>query len=184
MMKRTGYSLIEMVVVIGVLSAVMSVAGYILHGLINANGAAREGLLEQTSFARLAETFRADVRAAEEFRVDSDAEGPRWILKKADGSEIVYSREPDRLFRRGETTAGDASRDWALPRGAVVTIEQSDEAAPKLLTLTVQPVEEPDRIAGPRTRELRVEAQLARDRSLAEPVLGAPSQTSKETTDE
>lgn len=163
--SRRGYSLVEMLVVIGVMSAVAGVAVGILHSILSVNHAARQGLIEQSALARLAETFRADARAADEL---TGGKSGKWELKRSDGPSVEYRLEADRLTRRGQTSAGGPTvEDFLLPKGAAVTIEkmnQKDVGGAAMLTLTVEPGTADDGRPRSATRGLRVEAQLGRDR--------------------
>jgi hypothetical protein len=177
MKKRNAFSLGEMVLVVAMLAIVMSIGTGIIHGLMKTNSAAHEGLFEQNTFARLAAAFRADVRAADEFsqvKPEGDATAAAWTLTRRDGAKIRYEVESRKLVRLAEPTTGASREEFDLPEDVPVAIEQRDEHGATLVTLTVGPGKTRVGAKGLAARGLRVDAQLGRDRTLAETVAKSP----------
>ncbi len=172
MKKRAGFTLIEICTVIVVLSVVLTIGASVVHALLDVNRAARQGLADQVARGRLAETFRGDVHASDDFRAVSDAEDNSaavgWELKQADGAAIVYRLEEDRLVRSMKTPATATHESFALAKGTTVTIEEHRQGEVRLLRLVVRCGAAEHGGASRRAVGLRVEAHLARDRALSE----------------
>jgi hypothetical protein len=93
---RRGYALIEMVLVIGGLTIILSLCGGLLHTLLRLDRAGRDSLSDATTLARLARQFRQDVRASREAKPG----GPGSLeLTRPDGPSVSYRIEAGRLLR-------------------------------------------------------------------------------------
>lgn len=187
MKKTSGYSLIEVTVVIAVLSIITTLAAVMLHGLMGADRLASGWLEQQNAFAALAETFRGDVHAAKTFHPPADAESlppRRWEFKRADDSQIVYCWRGDELTRETTVAAGVSRESFPLPPGATVLVENASQGETTLLTLLVEPGPTAAGAPGRPSAGLRVEARLARDCQLAEiPTRAAADDASPEPPD-
>lgn len=160
-----GYSLIEMVLVIGAVSVVLGVCATTLIGLFRIDRAGRAAVNDATTLARLARQFRQDVRAAGGAkRLDDKPDRTGLELTRADGESVVYRVEGKRLVR--EDRRGDrvgARESYATERLGPVAFGVEE---PRVwATLSRRPGEGR---ALPKP-EVRVEARLGKDRELAEP---------------
>jgi type II secretory pathway pseudopilin PulG len=142
MKRRDGHTLVELLAVIAVASAIVGVAVTTLHSVLEAEATARQRLQVRTAVARLARQFRHDVHAARTLtRVNQGtaAAGTEWQFQMEPGQTVRYRLEDGRLIRT-ETAAGEIrGRDvFFLPdeRGAV--IEPPSEAA-RIATLRISP---------------------------------------------
>ncbi|MBN1588146.1 MAG: prepilin-type N-terminal cleavage/methylation domain-containing protein [Pirellulales bacterium] len=183
MKKQAGYTLIEMCIAMAVLAMTLTLGASVLHGLIGVNQTTQKGLAEQVVFERLAGTFRDDVRAADELVAVPAAEdaspSKQWELKRDGAPAVRYRLEEDRLVRTVETPDGTIRERFDLPENASVAIEPQRQGEATLVALIVVPgLTAADAPRGP-LAGLRVEAQLARDRS----GLQAPPSKSEVTTE-
>lgn len=101
-MKRGGFSLIEMLVVLAALAMLMGLSFTLLFGMVRTDRVGEGTLRRINRRAEIADQFRDDVHAA----IDMPAErgeyraGPTClILKQGDASWVVYQAEPGRLIR-------------------------------------------------------------------------------------
>jgi type II secretory pathway component PulJ len=140
--RRAGKSLIEMLMLMGILSVIISTVAMMLVALMKTDRQIRRDLEQQTSLARLADKFRADAHAAKSCEV-----GAACDLKVPDGRVIRYAaqeRQIAREVRRGNAVEhhdafllpANARVEFALPSGAsgrlvhleIVAVRASDHA--------------------------------------------------------
>ncbi len=165
MKRRSGFMLIELLVVITVGSVMMGIAVGLLYTLMQMDGKSRESSQDLAGLARLAEQFRADVHAASAWTplgqsAPQGAGYPGWKLQCTGDWEIEYHAKEGTLFRT-ETAGGQArSREsYHLPAGAVAAIQSPEPAAvPGLLRLDIVSDKSLPVKAGVRPR--RIEAVL------------------------
>lgn len=145
MKRRSGFMLIELLVVITVGSVMMGIAVGLLYTLMQMDGKSRESTQDLSGIARLAEQFRADVHAASAWMpLEQPSQGagyPGWKLQCTGDREIEYHAKQGTLYRT-ETAGGQArSREsYHLPAGTVVAIQSPEPAAvPGLLCLDIVP---------------------------------------------
>ena len=162
--RRHGYTLVEMMAVIAVASAIAGVAVTALHTVLEAEAAARQRLQTRTAITLLARQFRADAHAAVSLTPD-EAGSPQWEFRVAPEHRIRYACEDDQL-RRTETVAGEVrGREvFRLPAGSTVELESSSSKS-NLATLRILPAA-PARAGQP---PIRIDACLGMDRRFAEP---------------
>jgi hypothetical protein len=154
---RRGYSLIEIVLVIGSVWVVLVLCALLLHALLRLDRAGRSDLTESFTISRLARQFRADVRAATE--AQPDAKGLN--LTRADGRSIVYRAEARRLVRE-ESEAGSVRRReaFSLSRLAKAGLEKRGG----FVRLTLDPPDQETH--GLRRESITIDANLAKDRQV------------------
>ena len=172
MNKRRGASLIELMVVISMATAVLVMIGTIFHRMFQAEqGSARTVLMERTT-SRLAIQFRRDVHAARSAVRKTSPDGTAPILElksQSDSITVVYFGGRDEVKRElvesGETKARETYR---LPKCAT-TFPQQSEAGPTSQQIVSLLIERPQSTltanpqAIPTLRGLPLEAELGRD---------------------
>jgi type II secretory pathway component PulJ len=122
--RRAGTSLYEMMVVMALLSVVLTSGARALVVLMRADDQGRRLLVEETAFARLAERFRQDVRAAtgaELLDGEGDRDGQERILrlKLSDDRTVEYRTGPDGVRVAASEKGQPLGREtYRLVRGA------------------------------------------------------------------
>jgi prepilin-type N-terminal cleavage/methylation domain-containing protein len=171
MKGRRGYSLIEVVAVLGVGAVVMGVAAGLLLMLIRLERESRVEVAERAAVNRLAEQFRRDVRAADRFTPAEASEGEDTsfacqLLSEADRA-VEYRADPRALVRT-ERAGGEVVRreSYRLPALAAVSVDLVGDAAPGILRLRITPGG--DRPPSSIGQGLDIDAELAKDRRFVE----------------
>jgi hypothetical protein len=141
--RRRGYLLTEMLVVIGVSSALAAVAVGLLSTLIRVERAGRRHFEETDGLLRLSTQFRRDVAAAEETSVPAENTGrPSEIhLRLGADHTVTYRAEPGVLLRLEEWGQTEAAREkFRLPATveARFSIEDSRSGRMVMLSLNAQ----------------------------------------------
>jgi hypothetical protein len=137
---RKGFSLLEMVVVIGTLQILMALIAGTLWAMVRIERKAGSDFQRTLVQGALADQFRSDVAAAVAAPNQSDggAAGPRClILRTPDGGEVVYRWDIERLERA--VTAGTRTWRQYLPLGVeegVVEFARADDGRVIILRLT------------------------------------------------
>ncbi len=106
-MKRRGYSLIEMSIVIALLTILLSGAAMLLASLMIHTGRQRVTYNELQVATRLGEAFRRDVRGATKVQIGDGAmpSAGQLTLNLADGTQVEYQvvdRGVERIARDGD----------------------------------------------------------------------------------
>ena len=115
-MSRRGMTLIEIVVVISILGALMSLGVVLLGLMLRADNAGSEALATQLSVSRLERQFRADAHDADAVAADDDAQ--RLELRQSDGRHIDWSISEAGIARQASDGASITMRDeYRLPDG-------------------------------------------------------------------
>lgn len=174
MKPRRGASLIEMLVVMAVMTAVLSTVGVLFHRLFQTERLSTRLTVVELTTMRLADQFRRDVHAVQSVNRISKAEGSRSIieLQSAATSKIVYTAETNRVQREVIDSTRTTSRElYRLPGCQVRFPEpQSTSTTPEFVslilarphaTLTASPQ------TSPTLREIVIDAELGRDLRLA-----------------
>jgi type II secretory pathway component PulJ len=166
--QRRGYSLVEMVLVIGSLSIILSLCGMLLHTLLRLDRSGRESLTAASALNRLARQFRNDVRAA-------DSASPRrdgFELSRPGGPRVVYHPEGNRLVREEIDGNGNGDGDrGAVRRREAYSIGRYGRAAFRVDGRRVRLMFEPGEGPAARTRPSpEIEARLGKDRDTPAPV--------------
>lgn len=162
--RPRGYTLIEMVLVVGAVSLVLGLCATVLSAVFKVDRSGRNAVADATTIARLARQFRQDVRAAGTARV-AGAKPPAGAgldLVGTGGASIVYRVEGGRLVRQvrqGDTVG--ARESYAVERLGPVAF--GVDAGRAWLVLARHPDEGPG-LARP---EVRIEARVGKDLELA-----------------
>jgi hypothetical protein len=138
---RSGKSLIEMLILITIASAVMGTVATTLVALFKTDRQVRRDLAQQTTLGRLGSRFRTDVHLAKTCQVDAACD-----LSLADGRLIRYRLDGQRLSR--EVRRGDAieHRDsFVLADTVEVRFEQPADYDGRLVRLSITAKESADK---------------------------------------
>ncbi len=161
-MKRRAFTLIEMVAVIAVSSAVMGVGVVMLIALLKSEGSSRRHLDYCKSLNRLDEQFRADVHAAAAARLDASGDDLELAPPAPSKTLIRYRCQPKEITRE-EIEGGKTLRreTYALPEEVKSSLEEQTEGSVTTVIMRVEPKPvEGSKIRYPATR---IEAVLAKD---------------------
>lgn len=132
-LPSNGYSLIEMLVVISLLSAVFVMVSQLLYGLLQAEQASTRDAVFDRRLADLALQWRSDLYAAANVAVDDS--GSRMECNVSGGSSVAYSVADDAVVR---STGGQPARREAyrLP-GARIAFRRSVDD-PQTIELVIE----------------------------------------------
>jgi type II secretory pathway component PulJ len=158
---RRGHSLIEMVLVIGVLAIVLGLCAGLLHALFRLDRAGRNSVGDASNLARLARDFREDVRSARTARPQG-AEGAGLELDKGDGDVVIYRTEGPNLYRE-EVHGGKPVRRERYESDRLGT-SRFDVTEGRVRLALSKPKAETPGLAGP---TVTVEAVLGKHRRLS-----------------
>jgi prepilin-type N-terminal cleavage/methylation domain-containing protein len=139
-MKRRGYALVELMVVIGVAGVLLGITSGLAALLLGIEHNSRESLRRQVTAAGLARQFRRDVRSGTQVLPPDGKAQPAagWRIKTAEGSVIEYRVQGASLVR-SVTDRGAVGEQAAyeLPADARVGIEVSAAGRPALVSLSI-----------------------------------------------
>ena len=123
--RRSGKSLIEMVVVIGLMGTLLTATTTTLHQVIRAEIAARRANDRLSAMSRAAAVFRADVHVARQITVGND--GQSLMCQLTDGSQVEYGLKTE-VLTRTQTAAADQSTRREVFRllGGKIQFQQED----------------------------------------------------------
>ena len=161
-MKRRAFTLIEMVAVITVGSAIMGVGVVMLVALLKNEGSSRRHLELCKTLNRLDEQFRADAHAAASAGLGASGDDLELVLPAPSKTLIRYRCQPKEIAR--EEVEGDKTirrESYPLPEEVKPSLEQKADGS--IATLIVQV--EPKPVMGSKIRypSTRIEAVLAKD---------------------
>jgi prepilin-type N-terminal cleavage/methylation domain-containing protein len=162
---RAGFTLIEMVLVIGAISIALGLCAGTIHALLKVHRSSREHLTDVTTVGRLALQFRRDARAATGAKTIGDAGGAATGLELTipDDGTITYRADRDGLIRTERRSDEDGRRDRIfLPRRGTPGFEVADDRGATLAVLVLTRPSGGTRI-GEHIRELRIEGDVGRD---------------------
>ena len=131
---RRGKTLIEMLILVSMLSAILATTATTLVALFKTDRQIRGDLTQLTALARLSSRFRTDAHAATSCQIDQAC-----ALTLPDGRVVRYAQEGRRLHR--QVLRGEAAlhRDaFVLPDTALVKFEQPAEHGTRLVRLTIR----------------------------------------------
>ena len=160
-MKRRAFTLVEMVTVVTIGSALMGVAVVMLTALLKNEGSSRRHLEYCNILNRLDGQFRADAHAA--VRVAARQEGGAWELTLPEPAKtLIYRCQPREITREERDGEKILRREsYALPEEVKSSIERKSEGALSTLILRVEP--KPAIDVKIRYLAANIEAVLARD---------------------
>jgi hypothetical protein len=162
-MKRSGFSLIELLAVITGLTVVLGGAVALMELMMGMNGDVRERTHTIATLGRLADQFRRDAHGARgEPYIARDKQAAEFDLSGGEAIRWGIDREGD--LYRWETTDGVSrlrQNTYALPNGTTASLDVQKQGAARIVVLRI---ESPD-AAGP---SLAIEALAGRDAMPAE----------------
>jgi hypothetical protein len=172
---RRGFSLIEVVLVIGGVAMLLGMSTGLLHLMLRLDRVGRSHYAETATIGRLSRQFRQDVRAAVGTKASDPDEGPlaKLELVMSEGHVVSYeSRERGltRTERQGESVR--RREGYALPScaGPRFLVRKDDDRVWVSLRLP--------RVAEPRPESLRhvlnVDALMGRDHRWSKPEETSP----------
>jgi prepilin-type N-terminal cleavage/methylation domain-containing protein len=162
MRSRRGYSLIEMLVVITVGSLMLGLCVGTIHMILKLDRGGRTQVTERAARARLAQYFRADVRAA--LRTEpATGRSERLSLFLPEQRVVEYKIEPGRVLRVRTEAGTLKNRDaFSLPRKSVARLEVEDRAGRTFAGLVVEDQERATPSTA-RAGQFRVEGVVGKD---------------------
>lgn len=166
-MRRRGFTLVEMLVVLTIGTVVVGIAVGMLHLLLRTEQAGRDRVPEARILARLAEQFRSDVGAA--VRQPRIAKAGEWQFALAGDRVATYRTLPGEV-QWDERTADKLVRQesYVLPSGYSATIAVQNKSTPTVASLVIA-----DR-GTPQTpgREMHITAVLGKDHRFTKSPVG------------
>jgi prepilin-type N-terminal cleavage/methylation domain-containing protein len=173
---RDGVSLIELMAVIFIISAILAMTGVLFHRLFQSEQVSTRAAVLEVTTCRLANQFRGDLHSAQEVRLTTSKEGNRPVLElklEADTAPaVVYTIQSERVLREVHGEAGVTARDvFRLPDCQLSFKEESksEAGATKFVALLINrphAVATASPQAEPPLFELAIEGELGRDRRL------------------
>ncbi len=165
--RRRGWTLIEMLVTIAVMTSITGVAVKLLASLLRAERNGVEHVTRLTTVSRLSRQFRSDVHAATEVQLAADnPQQPLLRITSENQRQIQYEIQPQGLLRtekRPDQTV--AVKDLLRLKNTRFRIVESP-APPRLLTLIIETPDifasDPKQPAGD-SREVHIEAIVGRN---------------------
>ena len=169
---RRGFTLIELMVVIAIISVIFSLVGAVFQRLFLSEQSAMRAALDEQTVSRLADQFRRDIHAATFAEIDTQREGATGSLglfeANRDQPAIVYVVLTDEVIR--EQRAADATVShrevFRLPECRISFATQVAEAEVSFISLSIARQHStitPQPQATRPYRTLAVEAALGRD---------------------
>lgn len=162
--RRRGSLLLELVLVMGVSSVLMSIAAISVHHLLVASNRVRNAAHDAMIQQRLVAALRADARTASNVTTEDES----VVLQTASGGSITWTASPKGARREWREGNAAGREDYRFLNGGRVAIElisvdpeqSADRRAVAMLRLTI------DRPRGERrsrqTRTIIAEARIGR----------------------
>ena len=157
--NRRAYSLIETLVATSMTTLLVGLAAGLIHVALQGDRQARARLTEDAGLARLASTFRDDVRAASAAEARPDA---GLALTVPGGTMVEYAIQNGRVARVVNEGGKVRRRDaFALPTGSSARWERFDDGGRPFVVFASERPAADNRPASP---SIRIEAALGADR--------------------
>jgi prepilin-type N-terminal cleavage/methylation domain-containing protein len=157
--RARGFSLVEMVVVVGAASIVMGLCAITLHAMFKLDRSGRSATLDSMTIARLSTAFRADVRSATSARILENQGGAYTLeLDRPNAPALRYAIEERALVRTERAGKETLRREpFTVDRLDPVRFERE---GPLLRLSLERQIDDPTK---PRTHAIRIEAALDKD---------------------
>jgi type II secretory pathway pseudopilin PulG len=160
--RRGGYALIELLVVITVVAAMLTLCAGMIHLLLKLDHAGRSASEVANDLGRLARDFRDDAHAASPDSPAARADG-RLTLALPGGRAVEYQVRPSDVLRT--VREGDKVRrheTYRRPARASVRFDLTNDGPRPFAALVVD--RPPDGRDDSLYRDFRIEAELGKDR--------------------
>jgi len=166
MNRRRGFTLIEMIVALGISSMLAGIAVLMLHALLKSHNAGREHLEYCRTINRLAEQFRGDVHAAQKTSPEVNEGVFDLLPDSADGAKIRYQCLQDRIDR-SELKDDKVVRQesYMLPPDVEPSIKIQTHQDASIACILISPKQQTPKLKHP--TPVRIEAVLGRDSRLS-----------------
>jgi prepilin-type N-terminal cleavage/methylation domain-containing protein len=163
---RRGFTLVELLVVIGGVAVTLGVCVALIQSLLRLDRGARLHLAETSAVGRIGHQFRQDVRAAS--RAKEDASRLELALAAPDERIVEYEARPGALLRVERKGDQVVRREtYRVHRGGTPRFATERDQDDLWVSLVLAGEEEtPSPGAGP-SRAIRIEARLNNDCRLA-----------------
>ncbi len=140
MNRRPGYSLIEMVLVIGALSVVLGLCVGTIRGLITLDRSGRARVNEEAALSRLARQLRQDARGALSGRLVGEKDKTAQLDLRLSSEQVVEYRWVDGRVTRTKRGPGKTERRevYRLPNRAKPRFQVGDEAGQTWVSLVLE----------------------------------------------
>lgn len=186
---RRGYSLVEVLVLMSIVSLVLGLAGGLLRRMLASDRQWARSLETARQIDRLSSRLRLDVHGGTLADGVPDELPAKLTLRESDNQRVIYAIADHRLTREvfdGETRLvrdsftfppGSRLRFEVTGSGATSTTAGKNTTIPRVrltVTLSRQPAGQPELSQGaPPPRVVEIEATLGRVRAEASPTTGA-----------
>jgi prepilin-type N-terminal cleavage/methylation domain-containing protein len=139
MNQRRGYTLVELLVVISIVTVALTSVAVALHSLFQVDKQLRQELADAATLTRLAARLRSDAHGAEKAELMAGQTGTGGAAFTAqDGRRIEYREESRRLVRTARRGDNVEHRDvFALPDHASAAWKIGKEGATTLVSLAI-----------------------------------------------
>jgi len=138
MTKRTGFTLIEVLVVVSLLAVILPMAGGTIFFLLRAQSQSAEGLREEMALSQFSHTFHSDSHAARSVRSTGPVPAQNKMMFDIGNSRTIeYLAEPNGLVRRTVRRADTVERREQFRVGvASARFEIFDQGKEAAVTVT------------------------------------------------
>jgi type II secretory pathway component PulJ len=170
--SRRGFTIVEVLLVVGAVSLVLGLCAGLLHVLLRLDRTGRAHLVETTTVGRLARQFRQDVHAATRAKPVAGADGPLSNLELAFPEDriVAYEAREHALVRTQNHGAEVERREtYTLPFRREPRFLVRDDEGKVWVSLRLPRGAESD--TGPKSlrHDLQIEALAGRDHRLTQP---------------
>ena len=176
LIKRSGYSLIEMLVVILIAATLLGASITLVAAMMKNEKGGRQRLQFDVSFDRLEKSFRDDVHASTGVKIEENGEKMKLTGSKTTDGEVCYAFLDGELTREefdgGKIVRSDA---FFVPNECRGVFEQSADSEKTTVRLKIAAI--PGDLQNYKSPPIRIAAVLNRDRPIE---IAAPKKTEDE----
>jgi type II secretory pathway component PulJ len=169
-MSRRGFTIVEVVLVIGAVSLLLGLCSGLIHVLLRLDRVGRAHLVETATVGRLARQFRRDVHAAARVKLVArdDREGPSLELTLPDDRVVAYQPAEHALLRLQRQGVGHDRREtYSLPFSTQPRLSLDDQGGKTWVSLRLPRGSES--AATSLRHNLQIDALVGRDRRRSQP---------------
>ncbi len=154
--RHTGFTLVELLVVMTIFLLLLSSVALALASLFRAQGNLQDELVEANVMSRLAEQLRTDSHLATSAEVTGEDDAAALKLLLPDAATVTYRLQPTRIVRTANNKSSTEHRDvFRLLEGTTCQCVVS-AGSPQFVTLTASyvPPELSSAVAKPRVHKI------------------------------